>query len=102
MLPYAVSLAIDELADAPLSVTTKSFCGSGVTLPLTVTLKVSLVSLGMKVTAEGVETPAQLAWVRSGCDEAQGYLLSRPVPASDIARVMAELDTPRESERLAG
>ncbi|HEY9012002.1 MAG TPA: EAL domain-containing protein, partial [Devosia sp.] len=45
-------------------------------------------SLGMRVTAEGVETPAQLAWVRSGCDEAQGYLLSRPVAAPEIARVL--------------
>jgi diguanylate cyclase (GGDEF)-like protein/PAS domain S-box-containing protein len=51
-------------------------------------------SLGMRVTAEGVETPAQLAWVRNGCDEAQGYLLSRPVSAADIPRVLAELNAP--------
>jgi diguanylate cyclase (GGDEF)-like protein len=51
-------------------------------------------SLGMRVTAEGVETPAQLAWVRNGCDEAQGYLLSRPVPAADVPRVLAELNAP--------
>jgi diguanylate cyclase (GGDEF)-like protein len=51
-------------------------------------------SLGMRVTAEGVETPAQLAWVRNGCDEAQGYLLSRPVSAADVPRVMAELNAP--------
>jgi diguanylate cyclase (GGDEF)-like protein/PAS domain S-box-containing protein len=51
-------------------------------------------SLGMRVTAEGVETPAQLAWVRNGCDEAQGYLLSRPVSAADVPRVLAELNAP--------
>ncbi|CAM2152974.1 diguanylate cyclase [Pararobbsia alpina] len=37
-------------------------------------------SLGMNVTAEGVETPAQAAFLRSiGCDKQQGYLFSRPV-----------------------
>jgi diguanylate cyclase (GGDEF)-like protein/PAS domain S-box-containing protein len=37
--------------------------------------------LGLKVTAEGVETPAQLAFLRRhGCDLLQGYLFSPPVP----------------------
>jgi EAL domain-containing protein (putative c-di-GMP-specific phosphodiesterase class I) len=59
-------------------------------------------SLGMKVTAEGVETPAQLAWVRNGCDEAQGYLLSRPVAAAEVFGVLAEIDGSRRVRRLAG
>ncbi len=59
-------------------------------------------SLGMRVTAEGVETAAQLEWVRHGCDEAQGYLLSRPVPASEIARVIAEIEAPQTRARRAG
>ena len=42
-------------------------------------------SLGMKVVAEGVETEAQLAFLRKqGCDEIQGFLFSRPVPAGEI------------------
>jgi diguanylate cyclase (GGDEF)-like protein len=59
-------------------------------------------ALGMRITAEGVETPEQLAWVRNGCDEAQGYLLSRPVAATDVPRVLAELNAPADRRRLAG
>ena len=43
-------------------------------------------SLGLSVVAEGVETQAQLAMLRDqGCDEVQGYLLARPMPAADLA-----------------
>jgi diguanylate cyclase len=38
-------------------------------------------ALGMQTTAEGVETEAQLQFLREqGCDEAQGYHFSRPLP----------------------
>jgi EAL domain-containing protein (putative c-di-GMP-specific phosphodiesterase class I) len=40
---------------------------------------------GLKTTAEGVETDAQGVYLESiGCDELQGFLLSRPVPRSEI------------------
>lgn len=42
-------------------------------------------NLGLKVVAEGVETAAQLEYLRSrGCDQVQGYLFSRPVPADEV------------------
>ena len=41
-------------------------------------------NLGMRVIAEGVETPAQWeALVANDCDEMQGYLVGRPTPADD-------------------
>ena len=47
-------------------------------------------ALGIRATAEGVETPEQLEWLRSrGCPEAQGYLFSRPVPAAELAPLLA-------------
>jgi len=44
-------------------------------------------SLNLVVTAEGVERPGQLEWLRMrGCNEVQGFLLSRPLSASDFER----------------
>mgnify|MGYP003342479526 FL=1 len=43
-------------------------------------------SLGMEVVAEGVETSAQLDFLReAGCDEVQGYYLGRPMAPHEIA-----------------
>jgi diguanylate cyclase (GGDEF)-like protein len=42
-------------------------------------------SLGMRVIAEGVETPLQLSIIRDlGCEEIQGYYIAKPLEASAI------------------
>lgn len=46
-------------------------------------------SLGLRSTAEGVETPEQAAHLAAeGCDQLQGYLLSRPLPVAEMARFL--------------
>jgi len=44
-------------------------------------------TLGLLVTAEGLERESQLRWLKaSGCDEGQGYLLARPLSATELER----------------
>jgi len=46
-------------------------------------------NLSMTVVAEGVELLDQLVYLKTaGCDEVQGYYLSRPLPASGAARLL--------------
>ena len=48
-------------------------------------------SLNLRVVAEGVETPEQLNFLRKhNCDEIQGYIFSKPIPAEQFQRLLAE------------
>jgi len=46
-------------------------------------------NLNLEVVAEGVETPEQLALLRLfGCDQAQGYLISKPLPLAELVEYL--------------
>lgn len=60
---------------------------------ITATIITMAHSLGLHVVAEGVETPAQLAYLRGqGCDEVQGYWLSRPLETSQAIAFLRARD----------
>ncbi|MBH2031599.1 MAG: bifunctional diguanylate cyclase/phosphodiesterase [Pseudomonadales bacterium] len=71
----------------------KSFVGGMGTEPASYRLVQAMINLGhnlhLQVVAEGVETPEQLALLRQfGCDQVQGYLISKPLPLSELARFL--------------
>jgi EAL domain-containing protein (putative c-di-GMP-specific phosphodiesterase class I) len=65
-------------------------------------------NLKLKVVAEGVETEAQMNFLRShGCDEMQGYLFARPLSVEDCTCTLIEerrmhFAKPRIASRSAG
>ncbi|MBI2912885.1 MAG: EAL domain-containing protein [Chloroflexi bacterium] len=53
-------------------------------------------SLGLNVVAEGVETEEQLAFLKERqCDEFQGYLVARPMPAEALGKMLARNGRPQ-------
>jgi EAL domain-containing protein (putative c-di-GMP-specific phosphodiesterase class I)/CheY-like chemotaxis protein len=72
-----------------------SFVRDATTEPEDAEIIVAIISLAhnlkLKVVAEGVETEAQLRFLRShGCDEMQGYYFARPQNLEDCTRFLAE------------
>ncbi|MEO8305367.1 MAG: EAL domain-containing protein [Betaproteobacteria bacterium] len=52
-------------------------------------------SLNLKVTAEGVETEEQAAFLRSlDCDQAQGFHFGRPMPSAEFALLLGSAGAP--------
>jgi EAL domain-containing protein (putative c-di-GMP-specific phosphodiesterase class I) len=58
-------------------------------LPFFTTMINAAHALGLKVTAEGIETAEQAKYLMErGCDSLQGYLFAKPAPASELAGTM--------------
>jgi EAL domain-containing protein (putative c-di-GMP-specific phosphodiesterase class I) len=56
-------------------------------------------SLHLRVIAEGVETPAELDFLKAQqCDEAQGYRFSRPIPSKQFGALLKAERTHRKAQ----
>ncbi|MCK0509665.1 bifunctional diguanylate cyclase/phosphodiesterase [Aromatoleum buckelii] len=71
----------------------QSFVRNIVTEPQAAVIAVSIIDLAhrlqLKVVAEGVETEAQLGYLRQhDCDEMQGYYFAKPMPAESFSELM--------------
>jgi diguanylate cyclase (GGDEF)-like protein len=83
----------------------QSFVMKAVTEPNAATVVRTIVAmshhLGIKVIAEGVETPEHLKFLaRRNCDEAQGYYFSRPVAAANFAAAVDAIHRLFEERKL--
>ncbi|MGV9005757.1 MAG: putative bifunctional diguanylate cyclase/phosphodiesterase [Brevundimonas sp.] len=89
-LAYLKQIRADELKiDKSFILTLDQSARDGLLVKSTIDLAHGL---GLRVTAEGVETPTALALLRGmGCDMAQGYLIGRPMA---LAALVAQLDGP--------
>lgn len=59
-------------------------------------------NLGLSVAAEGVETLAQLEFLREQeCDEAQGYLMGKPVTAAEMEKILSGRRLPKHEPLIA-
>jgi len=101
LLALGVTLSLDDFGTGFSSLTylrklpfsrikiDQSFIRDMLTQPDCAAIVRSVIGLGrdlhIGVVAEGVETALQLAALRdAGCDEVQGYLIGRPMPASEV------------------
>lgn len=88
-LAYLKSLPVDELK------LDRSFVTAITESPRNAAIVESTImlshALGLTVVAEGVETPAELRWLREhGCDIAQGYGIGRPMTAAQLQDWLAD------------
>jgi len=88
-LAYLSRFAIDRLK------IDQSFVRDITTNPVNASIATATIAmahkLGKIVVAEGVETEAQMQFLRRHeCDEMQGYLFSRPVPADELENILRE------------
>lgn len=92
-LGYLSTLPIDRLKiDRSFVASSLSEANSSVIIEAVLSLARSL---GLTTIAEGVETEAQRRFLRQqGCQQMQGYLMSRPMPPEAIAAYLQELPRP--------
>jgi EAL domain-containing protein (putative c-di-GMP-specific phosphodiesterase class I) len=88
-LSYLKRLAVDKLK------IDQSFVRDLASNPEDAAIARAIILLGhtlqLSVIAEGVETDAQLAFLKNeGCDEVQGFYFSRPLPTGEIAELFAK------------
>lgn len=87
-LSYLKNLPIDTLKIDQSFVRTLATDPSGAAITAAIIAMAHI--LGLKVIAEGVETEDQLAFLRERhCNEFQGYLFGKPMPAPEFERVLA-------------
>ncbi len=92
---FGIGSSLVSLKDFPLDILKidQSFVKGMLTNADDKTIVIAMIamahSLNLKVIAEGVETEAQLAFLRANqCDEIQGYLFSPPVPAPEMTKLL--------------
>ncbi|MFB9182080.1 putative bifunctional diguanylate cyclase/phosphodiesterase [Dactylosporangium sucinum] len=86
-LAYLAHLPVDVLK------IDRAFLATAVDTPLMRAILQLAEGLSLQTVAEGVETQAQAAALRAlGCDGAQGYLFSRPVPAGAVPPLLRGLE----------
>jgi diguanylate cyclase (GGDEF)-like protein len=57
-------------------------------------------ALGLEVTAEGVETEAELTYLcKQNCDRAQGWYFGKPVPSSQLSESLAQANSEIEHDK---
>ncbi|TGK43419.1 putative bifunctional diguanylate cyclase/phosphodiesterase [Leptospira andrefontaineae] len=100
---WGISLALDDfgtgysslsyLSKIPLKTlkVDQSFVRKILTDPNSLAISKTIValgkSLGLRITAEGVETEVQMRKIKDlGCDEAQGYFLSKPILLEELEK----------------
>ena len=86
-LSYLKQLPLDQLK------IDRSFINDIVTDPLDAVMVRTIIDMahnfGLNVIAEGVETDAQLAFLKQyGCMAYQGYLFSKPVPVEEFEALL--------------
>lgn len=88
-LSYLTRFPLDELKIDQSFVSGVIPSGKNDSTAIVVAIIAMAHSLGLKVVAEGIDEPDQLAFLRQqGCDEYQGYLFSKPIPFNEFSELL--------------